>query len=68
MVEEQPKEGEQRFWDQKVYFLKHEMSILIYLKSRELNQRAEENNSVKRFSLEKDESSLQITLNGALRA
>ena len=44
------------------------MSILIYLKSRELNQRAEENNSVKRFSLEKDESSLQITLNGALRA
>ena len=68
MVEEQPKEGEQHFWDQKVYFLKHEMSILIYLKSRELNQRAEENNSVKRFSLEKDESSLQITLNGTLRA
>lgn len=50
------------------FFLKHEMSILIYLKSRELNQRAEENNSVKRFSLEKDESSLQITLNGTLRA
>ena len=47
MVEEQPKEGEQHFCDQKVFFLKHEMSILIYLKSRELNQWAKENNSVK---------------------
>ena len=43
MVEEQPKEGEQRFWDQKVFFKAWDEYFDIF----EVYQRAEENNSVK---------------------